>query len=80
MQLIKYSEFKEEFGIRFIRLNLKNFPERNFLCRARGNVYWMFTKPGVFAGKLEEVEREANGKEIKVCIVPNNILKYAGIA
>ncbi len=79
IEWIKYEEFSEKFGEQFIDFNLKNFPDREFLCRARDNVYYMLTKPGVKMPKLKRVEREANGKDIKVCVLPEAVIQYAGI-
>jgi hypothetical protein len=75
MKLIKYKEFREEFGNSFLSVNLKNFPDREFLCRARGNVYYMLSKPGVKLPALRAVEREANGKDILFCILPNEVIE-----
>ena len=78
MKAIKFQEFKEVVGQGFITLKAHNFPQQGWCRKTVGNVIYIWAKPSVTLVKLSEIEYRT-GKEIRLCLVPNAIIKRLGI-
>ena len=65
------------FGLIFTRIDAF-YPGQGWARKTVDNVIYIWAKPCVALVKLSELEVKT-GKEIKLCVVPNAIMKYAGI-
>ena len=77
MNVIKFTEFKQAVGQGFITMKTHNFPTQGFARKTVGNVIYLWALPSMVIVKLPNLE--ATGKQVKLCIVPKQIVKYAGI-
>ena len=77
MNVIKFKEFKEAVGQGFINMKTHNFPTQGFARKTVGNVIYLWAKPSMVLVKLPNLE--STGKQVKLCIVPHQIIKYANI-
>ena len=79
MKLIKFKDLRETLGNSFIAMSVRNFPNRNYRYRTVGNVIYMLAKPCVSLSEINNVKRASNGKDIKVCVLPKEVIKAVGI-
>lgn len=74
MKAIRFTEYKDAVGQGYIQMKVHNFPSQGWCRKTVGNVIYIFAKPCVALVKLSELEVKS-GKQIKLCIVPNAIIK-----
>lgn len=79
MKLIKFKELRETLGNSFIALTVRNFPQRNYRYKTVDNVIYLLAKPDVKINQLEQVKRISNGKDIRFCVLPNEVIEAVGI-
>lgn len=77
MNIIKFPEFKDAVGQGFITMKTHNFPVQGFARKTVDNVIYLWALPSMVIVKLPNLE--SSGKQVKLCIVPEQIIKYAGI-
>ncbi len=79
MKLIKFKELRETLGNSFIALTVRNFPKRDYRYKTVGNIIYLLAKPGVKFNELDQVNRISNGKDIRLCVLPNEVIEAVGI-
>jgi hypothetical protein len=79
MKLIKFEELRENLGNSFIAITVRNFPKRAYRYKTIGNIIYLLAKPSVKMSEMDGIRRISNGKDIRVCILPNEVIKAVGL-
>ena len=75
MKIIPFTELREKVGNSFIAMSVRNFPKRDYRYKTMGNIIYLLAKPNVKLSEMAGIKRISNGKSIKVCILPKEVIK-----
>jgi len=78
MRAIKFNEFKSVVGQGYITMKTHNFPKQGWCWKTIDNVIYVWAKPCTPLKEVAKLER-VSGKEVKLCLVPKEIVKHTGI-
>lgn len=79
MQTIKFKELRETVGNNFIAKAVKDFPKRQYRYKSIGNIIYLLAKPEVTMLAISVVRKANPNKQIKVCILPFEIIERVGL-
>ena len=79
MKIIPFTELREKVGNSFIAMSVRNFPKRDYRYKTMGNIIYLLAKPNVKLSEMAGIKRISNGKSIKVCILPKEVIRAVGL-